>query len=134
MTYPPLKLTDHRVRERAKDIIDAAPDGYVVRVSEPTRSLDQNAKMWAMLADVSVAIPDGRRHTPEDWKAIFMNAAGWEVQFVDGLDGRPFPSGFKSSRMTVSNMADLITFIQAYGDEHGVAWSEPHPDEQRSAQ
>ena len=131
MNYPPLKLTDHRVRERAKGIIDAAPDGYVVRVSEPTRSLDQNAKMWAMLADVSKAIPDGRRHTPEDWKAIFMNAAGWEVQFVDGLDGRPFPSGFKSSRMTVSNMADLITFIQAYGDEQGVAWSEPEPEGMR---
>ncbi len=37
MTYPPLKLVDRRVRERAKVIIDTAPDGYVVRVSEPTR-------------------------------------------------------------------------------------------------
>ena len=131
MNYPPLKLIDSRVRERAKIIIDAAPDGYVVRVSEPTRSLDQNARLWAMLADVSKAIPDGRRHTPEDWKAIFMNAAGWEVQFVDGLDGRPFPSGFKSSRMSVKQMADLITFIMAYGDEHGVVWSEPEPDGMR---
>ncbi len=40
MHYPPLKLIDRRVRERAKIIIDSAPDGYVVRVSEPTRSLD----------------------------------------------------------------------------------------------
>ena len=131
MNYPPLKLIDRRVRERAKGIIDDAPDGYVVKVSEPTRSLDQNARLWAMLADVSKAMPDGRMHTPEDWKAIFMNAAGWEVQFVDGLDGRPFPSGFKSSRMSVKQMADLITFIMAYGDEHGVAWSEPEPEGMR---
>ncbi len=131
MTYPPLKLIDRRVRERAKVIIDAAPDGYVVRIGEPTRNLDQNARLWAMLADISKAIPDSRRHTPEDWKCLFMHACGWEVQFLDGLDGRPFPSGFKSSRMTVRQMADLITFVMAYGDERGVAWSEPEPEEMR---
>ena len=131
MTYPHLKLIDRRVRERAKIIIDSAPDGYVVTIKEPTRSLDQNARLWAMLADVSKAMPSGRKHTPEDWKAIFMNAAGWEVQFVDGLDGRPFPSGFKSSRMSVKQMADLITFILAYGDSNGVAWSESEPEGMR---
>tara|TARA_R100001086_G_scaffold180400_7_gene100212 strand:- start:5037 stop:5426 length:390 start_codon:yes stop_codon:yes gene_type:complete len=89
------------------------------------RSLDQNAKMWAMLSDVSIAKPEGRRHTPEDWKAIFMNACNWEVQFIEGLDGRPFPSGFRSSRLNKSQMADLITFISAYGDEHGVVWTDP---------
>ena len=129
MTYPPLKLIDRRTRERAKVIIDSAPDGFVVRVSEPTRSLDQNARLWAMLTRISHAEPDGRKHTRDDWKCLFMHAAGWEVQFLDGLDGRPFPSGFKSSRMTVRQMADLITFIAEYGDRHGVAWSEPNPDE-----
>ena len=129
MTYPPIKLIGPDQRYLAAKLIEQAPDGYIVTIREPTRSLDQNARLWAMLTDISKAMPDGRRHTTEDWKAIFMNAAGWEVQFVDGLDGRPFPSGFKSSRMTVRQMADLITFIAAYGDERGVKWSEPHPDE-----
>ena len=129
MTYPPIKLIGPDQRYLAAKLIEQAPDGYIVTIREPTRSLDQNARLWAMLTDISKAMPDGRRHTTEDWKAIFMNAAGWEVQFVDGLDGRPFPSGFKSSRMTVRQMADLITFIAAYGDERGVAGSEPHPDE-----
>ena len=133
MNYPPLKLTDHRVRERAKGIIDAAPDGYVVSVREPTRSLDQNAKMWPMLADISRAEPKGWKLTDNDWKAILMHACGWEVQFLPGLDGRPFPHGFKSSNLTVRQMSDLIEFIYAFGSEHGVEWSEPHPDEQRSA-
>ena len=131
MIYPLLKLINRRVRERAKVIIDGAPDGYVVRVSEPTRSLDQNAKMWPMLADISRAEPKGWKLTDNDWKAILMHACGWEVQFLDGLDGRPFPKGFRSSHMTVRQMADLITFVGAYGDERGVAWSEPHPDERR---
>jgi hypothetical protein len=110
-------------RARAHRLIEAAPNGHVMNVREPTRSTAQNDKMWAMLGDVSVAKPEGRRLTPDDWKAVFMNACGWEVQFLEGLDGRPFPSGFRSSHMTVKQMADLITFIQAYGDQHGVAWT-----------
>ena len=132
MTYPPIKLIGLTQRSDAARFIKQAPDGYIVTIREPTRSLDQNARLWAMLTDISKAMPQhGRRHTPDDWKCLFMHACGWEVQFLDGLDGRPFPSGFKSSRMTVKQMADLITFIMAYGDEHGVAWSEPEPEGMR---
>ena len=106
-------------------LIDKAPSGHVCRIEAPKRTGDQNAKLWAMLTDISLAKPEGRRHTPEDWKGVFMNAAGWEVQFLEGLDGRPFPSGFRSSRMTVKQMADLITYVQEYGDRHNVRWSEP---------
>lgn len=115
-------------REMAKAIIDRAPDDGVVRISEPTRNVDQNARMWAMLSDVSRAKPEGRRWTPETWKAAFMHALGHQVQFCEGLDGAgPFPIGFRSSRLTVRQMADLITAIAEYGDRHGVAWSEPNP-------
>jgi len=117
-------LSNPVARERAKRLIDAAPPRAVMNVREPKRTGEQNDKMWAMLSDVSRAKPEGRRHTPEDWKAIFMNACGWEVQFIEGLDGRPFPQGFRSSRMTVGQMIDLINFIQAYGDQHGVLWSD----------
>jgi hypothetical protein len=115
-------------RERAKLLIDRAPEGFVATVSEPRRTLDQNAMLWAILTDISVSMPEGRRHTPEDWKAILMNACGWEVQFIEGLDGRPFPSGFRSSRMTKRQMADLITFALEYGDRHGVRWSDPQQE------
>lgn len=116
-------------RERAAMLCQRAPAGFVCRVGEPKRSDDQNAKMWAMLSDVSCSMPDGRRHTPDDWKAIFMNACGWEVQFLEGLDGRPFPSGFRSSNLTKQQMSNLIEYIQAFGDERGVLWT----DEARAA-
>jgi NinB protein len=114
-------------RQLAKRLIDVAPLDAVVNVKEATRSLDSNAKLWAMLSDVSRAKPDGRTHTAEVWKALFMNACGYEMQFLQGLDGNPFPAGFRSSRLTVRQMADLITFVAAYGDRHGVKWSEPPP-------
>lgn len=112
-------------RTRAHTLIEKAPAGYLMEIREPRRTTEQNDKMWAMLTDISMAKPEGRKHTPDDWKAVFMNACGWEQQFLEGLDGRPFPTGFRSSRMTVPQMADLITFIQAYGDQHGVRWTDP---------
>jgi hypothetical protein len=120
----PVRLTGPVQREYAKRSIDQAPEGYVVTIKEPTRSTDQNAKMWAMLQDVARTQPQGRKHTPDDWKCLFMNAMGFETRFVMGLDDRPFPVGFKSSQLTVREMADLITFIQAWGDEQGVIWME----------
>lgn len=111
-------------RERAKSLIDKAPPGFVAEVREPRRTNEQNDKLWAMLTDISHAKPMGRRHTPDDWKAIAMNACGWECQFCEGLDGRPFPMGFRSSQLTKSQMSTLIDWLQALGDEHGVSWSE----------
>jgi hypothetical protein len=108
----------------AKQLVDRAPIDAVVNVREATRNADQNAKLWAMLSDISRAKPEGRMMGPELWKAVFMQACGHEVQFLQGLDGLPFPAGFRSSRLTVRQMADLITFIAAYGDQHGVRWSE----------
>jgi hypothetical protein len=115
-------------RQRAKRIIDQAPKGYVFEVREPRRTLDQNDKLWAMLTDISLSKPLGRHHTPDDWKAIAMNACGWECQFCEGLDGRPFPIGFRSSQLTKSQMSTLIDWLQAFGDENGVRWTDTQED------
>ena len=117
-------LAGERQRQLAKKLIDVAPHGAVVNVKEATRNLDQNARLWAMLSDISRARPEGRTMTAELWKAVFMQACGHEVQFLNGLDGMPFPAGFRSSRLTVRQMADLISFVSAYGDQHGVKWSD----------
>jgi hypothetical protein len=111
-------------RDLAKRLIDAAPIDAIVSVKEATRNEFQNALMWVLLSDISRAKPNGRRHTPDMWKALMMKACGHHVQFLEGLDGEPFPIGFRSSRLTVRQMADLITFILSYGDENGVAWSQ----------
>lgn len=111
-------------RLMAHHLIDKAPANAVVKIAPETRTNDQNAKMWAMLSDISRAKPDGRRHTPEVWKCLMMHACGHEVAFETGLDDRPFPIGFHSSKLTKAQMSDLIEFIAAYGAQHNVKWSE----------
>ncbi|MHA6684449.1 recombination protein NinB [Mesorhizobium sp. A556] len=119
-------LDGPRQKAVAKNLIDRAPFNAVLTIKEATRNLDQNARMWAMLSDVSRSKPEGRHWTPETWKAAFMHSLGHQVQFCEGLDNSgPFPLGFRSSRLTVRQMADLITVIQEYGDRHEVAWTDP---------
>lgn len=109
----------------AKAIIDRAPIDAVVTVKEGTRTPDQNSKMWAMLSDIARAKPEGRSMSPETWKAAFMSALGHEIIWQPGIEGAPpFPAGFRTSRLSKARMADLITFIAAYGDRHGVRWSD----------
>lgn len=118
----------HGLEQRAiaRAMIDRAPVDAVVKISAPTRSLDQNAKLWAMLSDVSRAKPEGRHWIPEVWKSAFMHALGHEIAFEQALDGRGFfPLGFRTSRLTKAQFADLITTVQEYGDRHGVRWTEP---------
>lgn len=107
-------------------MVDAVPERTVVEFKPERRSLDQNAMLWACLSDIARARPSGRAMPPETWKAAFMSALGHEILWQPGLDGgAPFPAGFRSSRLSKAQFAELITFVQEYGDRHGVAWSEP---------
>lgn len=110
-------------RALARDLIDKAPQDAVVNIREAGRTSDQNALMWALLSDISRAKPQGRQHTAEMWKALMMHACGHAVQFEQGLDGQPFPVGFRSSRLTKKQMQDLLDFIMAWGSDQGVRWS-----------
>lgn len=112
-------------RDFAKAMIDRAPADAVVTIKEATRTVSQNDRLWAMISDVSRAKPEGRMHTPEVWKCLFMNSCGHAVQFELGLDGKPFPVGFRSSRLTKSQMSDLMEFVSEYGARHGVNWTDP---------
>ena len=113
-------------RVLAKRLIEAAPVDAVVKIREATRSLEQNDLMWALLSDVSRAGPEGKKGwNTEIWKCAFMSALGHEAKLYGGIDqGEPFMVQ-SSSRLTVAEMKDLITFIMEYGDRHGVKWSGP---------
>jgi hypothetical protein len=126
MTGQTVRLVGPEQRRFAKELIDQAPDRAVVNIKPETRSNEQNAKMWAMLSDVSRAKPEGREYTPEIWKALFMAEAGFKPRFEPSLDGKGVvPIGYKSSRLAKAEFRDLIEAIYAYGSEHGVKWTEP---------
>jgi hypothetical protein len=123
-------------REFGKRLIDAAPEGYVMTLAEMTRTLEQNSKLWPMLADVRRAKPDGRQHTDETWKSLFMHSLGHQQLFERALDDRGVvPLGFRTSQLGKRAFSDLIECIYEYGSRHDIRWSEPetHFAERRAA-
>lgn len=116
------KLANPDVRKAAARALSDMPEGTIVQFKEPTRTLDQNALLWALLSEVAKTRPGGREHTPDVWKALFMKACDHEIRFVMGLDEQPFPLGFKSSQLSVGQMRDLIEFIYAWGSDKGIKW------------
>lgn len=122
---PVIYLVGPSQRQYAAQALREAPDNAVVSITKPTRTPPQNKKLWAMLRDVVAAKPEGRQWTADTWKAAFMHSLGHQCQFAEGLDGSgPFPVGYRSSQMNVSQMRDLIEVIYEYGSRHGVEWRE----------
>jgi hypothetical protein len=108
-------------RDFAHRLIQSAPEGSVMKVSKPTRTLDQNNRLWAMLSEISAAKPEGRELTPESWKAIFCHALGHEQRFEMALDGKGFvPLGFRTSRMTKEQFSDLFLVIEEYAARNNI--------------
>jgi hypothetical protein len=119
------RLVHKEARLRACQSIREAPDGYVAIVRPATRSLDQNALLWALLTDVSNQVDwYGKKLTPDDWKNVFSSSLR-RLEVVPNLDGTGFVAlGQHTSTMTKREFSDLCELILAFGSEHGVQWSE----------
>ena len=112
-------------RRLAQTLIAKAPQGAVVNIREASRTLDQNAKLHAMVSDVARAKPEGRVYPVDVWKPLFLAMCGHKMRFEPALDGNGVvPIGFRTSRLTKAQCAELIECIYAYGAEHGVKWSD----------
>ena len=106
------------------ECIKQAPDGYCVEIKPKTRSLEQNARMWAMLGDVSRQVEwYGKKLTPENWKDIF-SAALKKQEVVPGIDGGFVVMGQSTSKMTIKEMTELQELMGAFCADKGVEWSE----------
>jgi hypothetical protein len=97
----------------------------VVEAKRETRSLAQNARLWAMLTDISRQVEwYGRRLSPTEWKDVFT-AALKRQDVVPGIDGGFVVLGKSTSSMTKGEMAELQTLMEAFGVERGVRFVSP---------
>lgn len=95
----------------------------VLTVKPSTRSLEQNARMWAMLTEISEQVNwYGNRLTAEEWKDVF-SAAMKRAKVVPGLDGGFVVCGQSTSKMTRAEMSEMQTLMEAFGVEKGVRFS-----------
>ena len=120
-----LILTGALARDAACRAIMASPEGYIIRIDPPNRSLEANAKLWPMLRDIADQVEwYGKRLDTEEWKDIFTAALRRE-KVVPGLNGGFVVLGQHTKSMSRAEFADLIELIYAFGAEHDVMWTDP---------
>lgn len=99
----------------------------ILEIRTETRSLQQNARLWAMLTDVSRQVDwYGRKLQPEEWKCVFT-AALKKQDVVPGIDGGFVVLGTSTSKMTKGEMVDLQTLIEMFAAQRGVILSDGVP-------
>lgn len=116
-------------REKVVRWARGVSDGTIVEFRKSTRSHEQNAKMHAMLGEVSDQVVwYGQKLKVEDWKNMFT-ASLRKASVVPGIDpGTVVPLGIHTSTMTIDEMSNMIELIYAFGAENNVTFKEPKPD------
>jgi len=116
-------LSHQTARDRAIEAIRNAPDGYVVTIKEPKRSLEANAALWAALTDISKQVDwYGNKLTKEEWKDV-LSASLKRQKVVPSIDGGFVVMGMSTSRMSKAELSDLLELIKMFGSNQGVKWS-----------
>lgn len=118
-------MAHQEARRRAVMAIQNAPDGYVVKITPPTRTLEANAAMWAALNDVAQQVVwHGRKLDTESWKHIFSSSLK-KQDVVPNLDNTGFVVlGQSTSKFTKGEMGDMLELIHSFGAERGVVFGD----------
>ena len=111
-------------RDELMAALKAAPIGATFELVDDPRTTQQNRLMWALLNEVSAQLEHGgERYEPDDWKSIFMKAAGHRLRFAPALDGDGVVAlGYRSSKLNKEEFSDLIETIYSQGLQRGVVF------------
>lgn len=99
---------------------------FTVKVSEPTRSLEQNAAQWPILEAFSRQLKwpvNGElvHMSPEEWKDVLTAAFRNETQRIAmGLNGGMVILGMRTSKMPRGMFSEWLEFLNATAAMRGV--------------
>lgn len=120
-----LQSSPHPARKNcARYILDEAPEGYAVTISEPTRSLEANAAQWPYLAGFAAqkqACINGAMQwvSADDWKDILTGAYRGEMRMA-AFDGKVIMLPQRTSTMGKRAFSEWLEFLVAMAAQCGV--------------
>ena len=119
-------MSHETARINAIEAVKTAPEGYCVTVSEPNRSLEQNAAQWPILQAFADQIQwpvNGKMvwMTDEEWKDVLTAAFKRETaRLAMGLDGGVVMLGMRTSKMGKKQFSEWLEFLKATASIKGV--------------
>ena len=102
-----------------------------VTITEPDRTDEQNKKLHAMLKDLAEQVDHaGQKWSASVWKrlcvAAWLREEGKNPAMIPAIDGMGVDVLYEqTSKLSIKRCASLLTWIEAYGAECGVKWTQP---------
>lgn len=130
-TVKTFRLNGATARQLAASYCMEGPEGLVVTFKEPSRSLEQNALLHGMAADLSKQVPwCGQTLSQEQWKRFATAKLKKDRIVFDCNDkGEPDPQGglvvlgASTASMSVRDVNAIIEWFYWMGAQHGVRWT-----------
>ena len=118
------RLVHAEARRRAAHACQTAPDGQIVTIAEPSRTLDQNAAQWPYLegfAKQKQLCINGAMvwATSDDWKGVLTGCYNGETRMA-AFDGRVIMLPQRTSKMGKKVFSDWLEFLVAMAAQSGV--------------
>ena len=113
-------------RQRALAAIADAPEGWVLTLTPPKRSGDQNAKFHALCGDLarSQMTWAGKRRSTAQWKVLIVSghavATKEGAEIVPGIEGEWINIRESTAAMTKARGSSLIEYTVAFCATNGV--------------
>lgn len=124
------RLVHPQARALAQESIRTAPDGHIVTIAEPTRTLDQNALLHDIIGPVSKQCDYlGKKRSIDFWRGLFVS--GWEIasgrkpEIVPGLEGEFINIRRSTTQMSKRDFSSLCEYVYAWCAMNGIT---PHEE------
>ena len=115
-------LAHQPARDGVAEFAHKAPDGTVVKFSEPTRTSDQNAKFHAICGELAGLEWAGKPRTAQQWKVLLVSghavATKEGADVVPGLEGEFINLRESTALMSKARSSSLIEYAQAFLAQH----------------
>ena len=111
-------------RKNAANAVLNSPAGWMVQISEPSRTLEQNAAQWPYLAGFAqqkqLCINGVMQNvTEDDWKDVLTGCYHGETRMA-AFDGKVIMLPQRTSKMGKKVFSDWMEFLVAMAAQSGV--------------
>lgn len=115
-------IRNEEIRRKAVNAVLEAEVGECIKISKPTRTLEQNAKFHAICDQISKLKIQwaGQTRSAQAWKELLVsghNAAtgfGRDIEYIEGLEGEFVVLRESTAAMTVPRIGSLIEYAEAF--------------------
>jgi hypothetical protein len=105
-------------RIKVQQMISQAPDGYIVEIKKPSRSLEQNALYWSTIHEIAENVSvDGRSYTPQVWHRYFKERF-LPGKIVELPGGHVIEVASSTTDLTVEDFSNFVEQVFKFYEEH----------------